>query len=148
MKKFLVLFSLVMGINALKAQIPDTTIIFEEDTIDVIDNKYLLMPNESSVGTKLSIPIHKTPASIGVVTSNVMMDQNAIILSDVLRNISSINVQSNLGTNDYFLIRGFESSGSGLILTDGIQSPDFSMYEIYGFGFYDMYNVERVEVLK
>jgi TonB-dependent siderophore receptor len=148
MKKIITLFILVFWIKTLTAQMPDTTIIFEEDTIEVIEDKYLLMPNESSIGTKMSIPIHKTPASIGVVTSKVMIDQNAVVLSDVLRNISGINVQSNLGTNDFFLIRGFESSSTGLVLTDGIQSPDISMYEIYGFGFYDMYNIERVEVLK
>ena len=148
MKKIVVLFVFALGINTLLAQLPDTTIIFAEDTINVIEDKYLLIPNTSSIGSKISIPIHKTPASISVVTSNIMLDQNAVVLSDALRNISGINVQSNLGTNDFFLIRGFESSSAGLILTDGVQSPDISIYEIYGFGFYDMYNVERVEVLK
>jgi iron complex outermembrane recepter protein len=148
MKIFVFLFVLMSGINTLFAQIQDTSIIVSKDTIEVKADKYLHIPNINSIASKISIPIHKTPASVGVVTSNVMLDQNAVVLSDALRNISGINVQGNLGTNDYFLIRGFESSGSGLILTDGIQSPDISMYEIYGFGFYDMYNIERVEVLK
>ena len=107
MKKIVVLFVFALGINTLLAQLPDTTIIFAEDTINVIEDKYLLIPNTSSIGSKISIPIHKTPASISVVTSNIMLDQNAVVLSDALRNISGINVQSNLGTNDFFLIRGF-----------------------------------------
>jgi iron complex outermembrane receptor protein len=147
-KKLFIVLILSGVLYPLFSQQQDTTIIFEEDTIDVVENKYLLLPNSGNVGSKINIPIHKTPASIGVVTSDLMQEQNAMVLSDALKNISSINVQSNLGTNDYFLIRGFESSTSGLILTDGIHSPDISMYEIYGFGFYDMYNVERVEVLK
>jgi iron complex outermembrane receptor protein len=85
---------------------------------------------------------------VNVITKKNIEDQNALILSDALKNISGINVQSNLGTRDYFIIRGFESSTSGLIQTDGINEPDVSLFRFFGYGVYDLYNIEQIEVLK
>jgi iron complex outermembrane receptor protein len=92
--------------------------------------------------------IQETPASIGIVTKKIIEDQNATVLSEALTNISSVNVQSNLGTHDYFLIRGFESTSGGLILIDSANEPDVSQFKFYGYGFYDLYNINQVEVLK
>ncbi|MFC2088832.1 TonB-dependent receptor [Calditrichota bacterium] len=130
------------------AQEADTSIIISKDTVRVIAEKHLKIPEINSIASKMSLSLHKTPASIGVVSSMVLKEQNATILSDALRNISGINVQSNIGTHDYYLIRGFESTNTGLVLTDGAMVPDLSMFKIYGFGFYDLYNVDQVEVLK
>jgi len=138
----------VLLICNILGQEPDTSIIASDDTVKVSAGKYLYLPNVNSIASKMLLPIYQTPASIGIVSSKTLKDQNANVLSDALKNISGINVQSNLGTQDYFIIRGFESTTSGLILTDGISVPDISMFKIYGFGFYDLYNVDQVEVLK
>lgn len=129
-------------------QLPDTSIINSKDTVKVVAEKFLKIPEINSIASKMALSIHKTPASIGVVSSTLLKEQNATILSDALKNISGINVQSNVGTHDYYLIRGFESTNTGLILSDGTMVPDLSMFKIYGFGFYDLYNVDQVEVLK
>ena len=50
------------------------------------------------------------------------------------------NVQTVFGVTDFFIIRGFDSLSSGLVLTDGVAEPEAT--------FYHLYNVERVEVLK
>jgi TonB-dependent siderophore receptor len=89
---------------------------------------------------KLPLTDMETPASTGVVTSDVITAQGAGVLGDALRNTAGVNVQSGSGVHDLFYIRGFESLTSGLVLTDGAIEPEVS--------FYNLYNVERVETLK
>jgi TonB-dependent siderophore receptor len=98
------------------------------------------IPTESSVATKMPVSIQKTPASVGVVTKALVDRQDGVVLGDALKNVSGVNVQTGFGVHDYFVIRGFDSLTGGLVLTDGIPEPEAS--------FYNMYNVERVEVLK
>ena len=107
--------------------------------IVVTGNKEVI-PTESSVATKMPVPLQKTPASVGVVTRSLVDRQDGVILGDALKNVSGVNVQTGFGVHDYFVIRGFDSLTGGLVLTDGIPEPEAS--------FYHMYNVERVEVLK
>jgi TonB-dependent siderophore receptor len=94
----------------------------------------------SSVATRMDVPLRLTPASVSVVTRALSEEQGAVTVSDALRNASGVNIQSNFGQHDYFVIRGFDSLSSGLVLTDGIAEPEAT--------FYHLYNVERVEVLK
>jgi iron complex outermembrane receptor protein len=94
----------------------------------------------SSVATKMDVPLRLTPASVSVVTRALSEEQNAVTVSDALRNTSGVNVQSNFGQHDFFIVRGFDSLAGGLVLTDGLAEPEAT--------FYHLYNVERVEVLK
>lgn len=94
----------------------------------------------SRVATKVDLPLRLTPASVGVVTEALSREQNNGVLSDALRNVSGVNVQTQSGVHDYFVVRGFDSLSAGLILTDGIAEPEATYYHLY--------NVERVEVLK
>ncbi len=94
----------------------------------------------SSVATKMDVPLRLTPASVSVVTRALSEEQNAVTVSDALRNTSGVNVQSNFGQHDFFIVRGFDSLSGGLVLTDGLAEPEAT--------FYHLYNVERVEVLK
>src|SRR5688500_14495514 len=94
----------------------------------------------SSVATKIEIPLRLTPASVSAVTRALAQEQGAVTVGDALRNASGINVQSNFGQHDFFVIRGFDSLQGGLVLTDGLAEPEAT--------FYHLYNVERVEVLK
>ncbi len=88
----------------------------------------------------MNVPLLLTPASVSVVTRALSEEQNAVTVSDALRNTSGVNVQSNFGQHDYFVVRGFDSLSAGLVLTDGLAEPEAT--------FYNLYNVERVEVLK
>jgi outer membrane receptor for monomeric catechols len=54
--------------------------------------------------------------------------------------VSGVNVATGFGVFDYFVVRGFDSLSSGLVLTDGIAEPEST--------FYPLYNVRQVEVLK
>ena len=94
----------------------------------------------SSVATKMAVPLRLTPASVSVVTRALSEEQGAVTVGDALRNVPGVNVQSNFGQHDFFVVRGFDSLQGGLVLTDGIAEPEAT--------FYHLYNVERVEVLK
>jgi TonB-dependent siderophore receptor len=111
-----------------------------KDTVVVIGERITPIPTSNTIATKLPISLRQTPASVGVVTSALIENQGAIVVGDALRNVSGVNAQTGFGVFDYFMIRGFESVTSGLVLTDGAAEPEIT--------FYNLYNVERVEVLK
>jgi len=111
-----------------------------KDTIVVVGERITPIPTSNTVATKLRVSLRQTPASVGVVTSALIENQGAIVVGDALRNVSGVNSQTGFGVFDYFFIRGFESLTNGLVLTDGAAEPEIT--------FYNLYNVERVEVLK
>jgi TonB-dependent siderophore receptor len=130
------------------AQEQDTMKVYELKPMTVTAPRYSRTTNLSHIATKIPLAIQKTPVSIEVITQRVLEEQQATTLSDALENCISINVQNSLGTEDYFLIRGFESTSAGLVLIDGAIAPNVSPFKFYGFGPYNLYNVEQVEVLK
>ena len=117
----------------------------EDDRYRVPEPEYVevdlsYVPTSNTIAAKLPQELRLTPSNVGSVSAALLRDQGAFGLSDALRNVSSINVQSNAGVHDFFLIRGFDSLSGGLVLTDGAAEPEAS--------YYPMYNVEGVEVLK
>jgi len=108
-------------------------VLFVEETLPYV-------PESSSIATKLPLPLRQTPASVGVVTGWLLEEQGGAALGEALRNVSGINVQTQSGVADFFVVRGFDSIANGLVLVDGAAEPEIS--------FYQLYNVERVEVLK
>ncbi|MEE8137766.1 MAG: TonB-dependent receptor [Thermoanaerobaculia bacterium] len=98
------------------------------------------VPKSNTIATKLPVELEWTPANVGVVSSPLLEEQNARVLTDALENVSGLNVQTGSGAFDFFLVRSFDSLTSGLVLTDGAPEPEAT--------FYQLYNTERVEVLK
>ena len=111
----------------------------EPERVEVTDSAPYL-PTSNTIATRLPVLPRFTPWNLGTVNEPLLRDQYALVLGDALRNVSGVNVQTQSGVSDYFLIRGFDSLSSGLVLTDGALEPEVS--------FFQMYNVERVEVLK
>lgn len=111
-----------------------------KDSLVVIGERESRIPTYNSIAAKVPISLHRTPASVGIVTNSMFASQDGVVLSDALKNISGVNIQSNLGVHDYFLIRGFDSLNNGLVLTDGTREPEAT--------FYNLYNIQRIEVLK
>ncbi len=97
-------------------------------------------PTSNTIATKLPVELALTPAHVGVVDLPLLAAQGATVLGDALENVSGLNVQTGSGVFDYFVVRGFDSLSSGLVLTDGAPEPEVT--------FYQLYNAERVEVLK
>jgi iron complex outermembrane receptor protein len=108
-------------------------VLFVEDSLPFI-------PTSNTIATKLPVELRWTPANVGVVPLELMDQQNSLVLTDALENVSGVNVQTFSGVFDFFVVRGFDSVTSGLVLTDGAPEPEAT--------FYQMYNAERVEVFK
>jgi TonB-dependent siderophore receptor len=108
-------------------------VLFVEESLPYV-------PDSNTIATKVPVPLQQTPASVGVVSAPMMEEQGATVLGDALRNVSGVNVQTQSGVADYFVVRGFDSIANGLVMVDGASEPEIS--------FYQLYNIERVEVLK
>ncbi|MBZ0113031.1 MAG: TonB-dependent siderophore receptor [Thermoanaerobaculia bacterium] len=110
-----------------------------EETL-LVEESISSAPTSNTIASKLPIDLDRTPAHVGVVNWILLKEQGATVLGDALENVSGINVQTGAGVFDFFVVRGFDSISSGLVLTDGAPEPESS--------FYQMYNTEQVEVFK
>ena len=98
------------------------------------------IPQSNTIGTKLAINSQLTPAIVGTVSSELFNEQQAVTLSDVLENVSGLNIQAQNGVHDFFTLRGFDSLSGALVMIDGAAVPEAT--------FYSTYNIQGVEVLK
>jgi iron complex outermembrane receptor protein len=96
----------------------------------------------TGTATKTDTPIRELPVAIQVVPKEVIKDQQATRMADVIENVSSVRPGSTFGNRgDSFIVRGFQSQFSA---RDGFLSN-----QLFGDqGFIDLANVERVEILK
>ena len=106
-----------------------------------VEGSLPLVPSANTIASKLPLPLHLTPNNVGIITAALFDEQHARVLGNALSNVSGINVQPGLGgTHDFFVVRGFDSISSSLVLTDGAPEPEAT--------FYQLYNIDLVEVLK
>ena len=119
---------------------PDTPPAAAYEDVLFVEESLPYVPDSSTIGSKLPLPLLKTPASVGVVTGWLLEEQGGTALGEALQNVSGVNVQTQSGVADFFVVRGFDSIANGLVMVDGASEPEIS--------FYQLYNVERVEVLK
>ena len=95
-------------------------------------------PSNASTATRTDTPLRDIPQSIQVVPRQVIEDQQASNLQEVVRNVSGVFQSDDFGgTLDRFFIRGFEQR---VFLRDGFRDPTGRVRETA--------NLERVEVLK
>ncbi len=111
-----------------------------DELVEYVEVNVSELPTSNTIATKLPTALQLTPANVGSVGSALLREQDAVVLGDALRNISGLNIQAGPAVFDFFAIRGFDSLSSGLVLTDGASEPEST--------FYQLYNVEGVEVLK
>jgi iron complex outermembrane receptor protein len=91
----------------------------------------------SSTALKTDTPILKTPYSVQVVPSQVLVDQQATRVEDAVKNVSGVQLPWTGGQYQDFVIRGF-----------GTNYTRFRNGVRLSFGNFDLANVERIEVLK
>lgn len=105
-------------------------------------NDYVV--RESSIGTKLDIPLQELPQSAQVVTSEMIRDQGLTSLQDVMKNISGTNPTGPTPTQSWYWtgynIRGFQVGP----LTDGLPTTYGAASRATDL----MVNIERIDVLK
>lgn len=92
----------------------------------------------SSTFTKTDTPLKEVPGSVSVVPADLMKDQAMQSLADVIRYVPGATAHQGEGNRDQFILRGM-SAGADLYV-DGIRD-DAQVFR-------DLYNLERVEVLK
>jgi iron complex outermembrane recepter protein len=101
-------------------------------------------PTSAPTATKIDVPLRDLPQSIQVVPRQVIDDQRALGMSDVLRNVSgfspSVNSQSQRFGERNAIFRGFTTNN---YYTNGFK--DTLNGSSFTFG---LANIERVEVLK
>jgi catecholate siderophore receptor len=95
-------------------------------------------PTSAVSATKTDAPLRDIPQTVNVVTAEVMRDQHATSLQDVLKNVAGVGFSTGDGQRDQVTIRGFSALADQFV--DGIR--DDAMY------FRDLSNVDRVEVIK
>ncbi len=95
-------------------------------------------PAISSSATKSTAALRDVPQTVNVVLPQLIADQAAHSLQDVLRNVPGVGMSNGDGQRDQVTIRGFSAISDQFI--DGMR--DDALY------FRDLSNIERVEVLK
>ncbi|CAM3760335.1 TonB-dependent receptor [Pontibacter korlensis] len=125
-------FSLIASSNALQE-------------VEVLGRKETTYKNEYSfIGTKTASLVIDVPQTISSVTKELIEDQQAFTLNEVVKNVAGVNQYSGY---DDLTVRGFRNGyESGFRLVNGLRSG----YS-FGNGFFRVpltVNLERVEVLK
>jgi catecholate siderophore receptor len=92
----------------------------------------------SSTFTKTDTPLKEVPASVTVVPSQLMSDQAMQSMGDVFRYVPGVLMHQGEGNRDQIVIRG--SSTTADFYVDGVRD-DAQVFR-------DLYNLERVEILK
>ena len=92
----------------------------------------------SSSATRTDLPLRDTPRTVSVVTHALIADQAMQSMADVARYVPGVSMASGEGHRDQPTIRGNNTSADFFV--DGIRDD--------GQYLRDLYNVERVEVLK
>lgn len=93
----------------------------------------------STAATFLDVPNLELPASVSTVTTEVIRDQQALRIDDILRDVSGAVKLNDQLRPDSFILRGFEVR-SRSYRKNGLLDPTFTPR--------DFANVERVEILK
>ncbi len=96
------------------------------------------LAKRTSTATKTNTPIIDIPQSIDVVTQEQIQDRAAEGLAEALRYVPGVNFAQGEGNRDATVIRGQASTADFFV--DGAR--DDAQY------FRDLYNIQRVEVLK
>ena len=95
------------------------------------------LETESKVGTKTNLDLIKLPQSAQVLTNQLIIDQAARDITDLYRSIAGVSEYSYSGVT----FRGFRDDAN--VFYNGVRGDPYS-----GFGVPQLFNVERVEVLK
>lgn len=109
------------------------------DTVEVIGKvDYGYVQKRSSSATRTDTDLNNVPQAITVVTQDLIRDQAMQNLADIVRYVPGATMAQGEGNRDTPVLRGNSSTAD--MFVDGMR--DDTQY------FRDLYNIERVEVLK
>lgn len=107
-------------------------------TVEVVVKEPAYQVKRSQTATKTDTPLIDVPQSITVITDNLIRDQSMQNMADVVRYIPGVQMAQGEGHRDAPILRGNTSTADFFL--NGVR--DDVQY------LRDLYNVERVEVLK
>lgn len=93
---------------------------------------------DSVTATKIDTPLLETPQTVNVITAEQIADQAHRSMEDVLRYVPGVTIGQGEGNRDQITLRGQNTTADFFL--DGVRD-DVQYYR-------NLYNIERVEVLK
>ncbi len=111
--------------------LPKVTVTAEHDSQGYLAER-------SRTATKTDTPLLDVPQSVSVITRDLVQDQAMQSLADLVRYVPGAGMAQGEGNRDTVILRG--SSSTSDFFVDGVRD-DVEYYR-------DLYNVDRVEVLK
>ena len=112
--------------------------IDEQDPITVVGRRPAYTEDATSTATRTDTPLRDVPQSVSVITNDLIEDQGMRSMADVVRYVPGVSMGQGEGHRDAPTLRGNASTADFYV--DGVRD-DVQYYR-------DLYNAERVEVLK
>jgi len=129
--------SLTLACLSAHAAPPSSPDVQQLDAVQVLGRaQTLYRVDDATVGTRTDTPLALVPQSIQVVPRELIEDQAARQITDLYRSISGVSFFSYAGVT----LRGFRQEN---VLYDGLRGDPYA-----GFSVPQLFNIERVEVLK
>jgi catecholate siderophore receptor len=127
---------------AVALALPHAAVFAEDTTLATVTvtagREAAYNPSTASSATKIDAPLRDVPQTVNVVPQELLRDQGANSMEDVLKGIPGVGLSSGDGQRDQVTIRGFTAIADQFI--DGMR--DDALY------FRDLSNIEQVEVIK
>lgn len=108
------------------------------EAVTITDSAGSLIPETTVSATKTPTPLLDVPQSVTVIPRQLMDDQLMMSIGDVVNYVPGVTAHQGENNRDQIIIRGNNSSADFFV--DGVRD-DVQYYR-------DLYNVDRVEVLK
>lgn len=122
--------------GAEESTLPSVTVHAQGERADGPVNGY--RAERSATFTKTDTPLKEVPASLTVVPAELMRDQAMKSIADVVRYVPGVSAHQGEGNRDQVVLRGIATTADFYV--DGVRDDAQT--------FRDLYNLERVEVLK
>ena len=127
---------------AVALALPHAAVFAEEATLPSVTvtagRESAYNPVNATTATKIDAPLRDIPQTVNVVPQELLRDQGASSMEDVLKGIPGVGLSHGDGQRDQVTIRGFTAIADQFI--DGMR--DDALY------FRDLSNIEQIEVIK
>ena len=95
-------------------------------------------PEQTSSATRTDTPLRDIPQTVNVVPRDLLIDQRAQSIADVVRNVPGVSIAQGEGNRDQVVLRGISTTSDFFV--NGVRDDQER--------FRDLYNIERVEVVQ
>lgn len=144
-KKINLLVTYIISSSLLSANTVNAEEKIELDTVNVIEDRISdtkpvkgYQVKQSTASTKTDTPLINVPQAITVIPQDVIQDQSAQSIQDVIRYVPGVTSSNGEGNRDAIVFRGNRTTSD--LFIDGLRD-DVQVYR-------DLYNTDRIEVLK